>query len=64
MVSTSENLLNIKIPIEIAQNHKLGVLLKNSDSGDLMSKGLTHTAKLLVEALIEGHLTESAEAQP
>ena len=55
---TSENLLNILIPIEVAKNKKIGSRLRLSVAANQIAKKLTSSAKTLVEALIEGQLTE------
>ncbi|MFK3869075.1 restriction endonuclease subunit S [Psychrobacter faecalis] len=55
---TSENLLNISIPNEIAKNINIGDTLRAASTATSYSKLLTALAKNLVEALIEGQLTE------
>ncbi|MGK0269440.1 MAG: type I restriction enzyme S subunit [Cocleimonas sp.] len=55
---TSENLLNVKIPDKVATNNQAGDLLRKTKEARLKSTALTEAAKLLVEYLIEGHITE------
>ncbi|HFS3072632.1 TPA: restriction endonuclease subunit S [Escherichia coli] len=55
---TSENLLNILIPIDIAKNREIGSKLRLAVTTAAYAKKLTASAKTLVEALIEGQLTE------
>ncbi|WP_270944075.1 restriction endonuclease subunit S [Vibrio parahaemolyticus] len=56
---TAENLLNLQIPTAIAENEHVGDLLRLSSRATSLSSILVNTAKLLVEDLIEGQLTES-----
>ena len=57
---TSENLLQIPIPEPIAKDEKrFGDKLRKSNDCVDFSKNLTTTAKLLVEALIEGQISEA-----
>ncbi|QMP12822.1 restriction endonuclease subunit S [Escherichia coli] len=55
---TSENLLNILIPIDIAKNREIGSKLRLAVTTAAYAKKLTASAKTLVESLIEGQLTE------
>ncbi|OFS08318.1 restriction endonuclease subunit S [Hafnia sp. HMSC23F03] len=55
---TSENLLNILIPIDVAKNREIGSKLRLAVTMAAYAKKLTASAKTLVEALIEGQLTE------
>lgn len=55
---TSENLLNILIPIDIAKNREIGSQLRLAVTTAAYAKKLTASAKTLVESLIEGQLTE------
>ncbi|HCO9483129.1 TPA: restriction endonuclease subunit S [Escherichia coli] len=55
---TSENLLNILIPIDIAKNREIGSKLRLAVTTEAYAKKLTASAKTLVESLIEGQLTE------
>ncbi|MEJ3028937.1 restriction endonuclease subunit S [Escherichia coli] len=55
---TSENLLNILIPIDIAKNREIGSKLRLAVTTAAYAKKLTAAAKTLVESLIEGQLTE------
>lgn len=55
---TSENLLNILIPIDIAKNRDIGSKLRLAVTTAAYAKKLTASAKTLVESLIEGQLTE------
>ena len=55
---TSENLLNILIPIDIAKNREIGSKLRLAVITAAYAKKLTASAKTLVESLIEGQLTE------
>lgn len=56
---TSENLLDIKVPDSIATDTEIGDYLRSADIAVRCSMNLTNAAKLLVEALIEGQLTEA-----
>jgi type I restriction enzyme S subunit len=56
---TSENLLNVKVPDSIATDTEIGDYLRSADLAVRCSMALTNAAKLLVEALIEGQLTEA-----
>lgn len=55
---TSENLLNILIPIDIAKNREIGSKLRLAVTTAAYAKKLTASAKTLVDSLIEGQLTE------
>ncbi|ENH31169.1 restriction endonuclease subunit S [Escherichia coli] len=55
---TSENLLNILIPIDIAKNREIGSKLRLAVTTAAYAKKLTASAKTLVESLIEGQLPE------
>ncbi|EJX5613854.1 restriction endonuclease subunit S [Vibrio parahaemolyticus] len=56
---TSENLLNVQVPIAIAKNEYIGDLLRLSSNATSLSSTLVNTAKLLVEDLIEGQVSEA-----
>ncbi|MDF5327322.1 restriction endonuclease subunit S [Vibrio parahaemolyticus] len=56
---TSENLLNVQVPIAIAKNEYIGDLLRLSSNATSLSSTLVNIAKLLVEDLIEGQVSEA-----
>ncbi len=56
---TSENLLRVKVPDLIATDIAVGEYLRSANLSIHASISLTNAAKLLVEALIEGQLTEA-----
>lgn len=56
---TSENLLNVEVPIAIAKNEYIGDLLRLSSNATSLSSTLVNIAKLLVEDLIEGQVSEA-----
>lgn len=56
---TSENLLNLKIPDNVATNVKAGDLLRKTKIARAMAQDLTESAKFLVESLIDGQVTEA-----
>jgi len=55
---TAENLLRIKVPLDIAFDFDSGNQLINSNLGRVQSNKLISAAKLLVEGLIERKVTE------
>ena len=55
---TSENLLSLKIPLAVAKDKESGDLLRKSNNAKHASTQLVKIAKHLIEALIEGQLTE------
>lgn len=56
---TSENLLNLRIPDNVATNVTAGDLLRKTKIARAMAQNLTESAKLLVESLIDGQVTEA-----
>ncbi|CAH6847117.1 Restriction endonuclease subunit S [Vibrio chagasii] len=55
---TSENLLKVNVPAEIAKSSEIGDHIRLSDTAVTFCKKLTQVARLLVENLIEGHISE------
>lgn len=55
---TQESLYSIRIPITIAQDKTTGSLLRTASKAKDLSQICIETAKLLVEGLIEGQITE------
>ena len=56
---TAENLLNLKIPIKVANNLEAGNLLRGTLSARLNATALIEASKLLVEFIIKGEITEA-----
>lgn len=55
---TAENLLRLKLPLDVAKDKYTGELLRTSGCASVVAKKLVAVARFLVEALIEGKLTE------